>query len=195
MSQATLEAAPAPATMKVNSTATRLHHNAYVTRDMEATRHFYEDLIGMPLVATWCESDELFGKMRTYCHCFFGLTDGSALAFFQFADKADEAEFVPDMPSSPFIHIAVNVDPKTQREVEARVQTAGYAPPNFYVLEHGYCRSIYIKDPNGLILEMATDNPAAEPGASQRRAVAHQELKRWLSGDHHSNNTFRPHEA
>ena len=27
---------------------TRLHHNAYVTRDMEATRHFYEDLIGMP---------------------------------------------------------------------------------------------------------------------------------------------------
>ena len=43
---------------------TRLHHNAYVTRDMEATRHFYEDLIGMPLVATWCESDELFGKER-----------------------------------------------------------------------------------------------------------------------------------
>ena len=40
----------------------RLHHNAYVTRDMEATRHFYEDLIGMPLVATWCEADDLFGK-------------------------------------------------------------------------------------------------------------------------------------
>lgn len=41
---------------------TRLHHSAYVTSDMETTRHFYEDLIGMPLVATWCESDELFGK-------------------------------------------------------------------------------------------------------------------------------------
>ena len=43
---------------------TRLHHTAYVTKDLEATRHFYEDLIGMPLTATWCESDELFGKVR-----------------------------------------------------------------------------------------------------------------------------------
>src|SRR5690349_24522219 len=39
----------------------RLHHTAYVTRDLEATRAFYEDVIGLPLVATWCEIDELFG--------------------------------------------------------------------------------------------------------------------------------------
>ena len=50
----------------------RLHHNAYVTKDMEATRKFYEDVLGIPLVATWSESDELFGAMRTYVHCFFG---------------------------------------------------------------------------------------------------------------------------
>ena len=43
---------------------TRLHHNAYVSRDLEATRKFYEDLMGFPLVATWCEADELFGKER-----------------------------------------------------------------------------------------------------------------------------------
>ena len=29
----------------------RLHHTAYVTRDLEATRKFYEELIGLPLVA------------------------------------------------------------------------------------------------------------------------------------------------
>jgi catechol 2,3-dioxygenase-like lactoylglutathione lyase family enzyme len=46
----------------------RLHHTAYTSRDLEATRHFYEDIIGLPLVATWCEKDELFGKERTYCH-------------------------------------------------------------------------------------------------------------------------------
>ena len=65
----------------------RLHHTAYTSYDLEATRHFYEDIIGLPLVATWCESDELFGKERTYCHCFFGLGDGGALAFFQFAEQ------------------------------------------------------------------------------------------------------------
>ena len=63
----------------------RLHHTAYVSKNLEATRRFYEDLIGLPLVATWCESDLLFGEERTYCHCFFGMADGGALAFFQFA--------------------------------------------------------------------------------------------------------------
>jgi len=59
---------------------TRLHHTAYVAKDLEHTRRFYEDIIGLPLMATWCESDELFGEVRTYCHCFFGLEDGSALS-------------------------------------------------------------------------------------------------------------------
>jgi catechol 2,3-dioxygenase-like lactoylglutathione lyase family enzyme len=170
---------------------TRLHHNAYVTRDMEATRHFYEDLIGMPLVATWCEADELFGRERVYCHCFFGLADGSALAFFQFANPQDGALFGPKMPDSPFHHIAVNVDAETQALVEQRLKKAGLREPQFYVLEHGYCRSIYAQDPNGMILELTADNPEAAEGAELRRASAHQELKRWLAGDHHSNNTFR----
>ena len=51
----------------------RLHHTAYTTKDMEKTREFYEEVIGLPLVATWSESDELFGKVRTYCHCFLAL--------------------------------------------------------------------------------------------------------------------------
>jgi glyoxylase I family protein len=170
---------------------TRLHHNAYVTRDMEATRHFYEDLIGMPMVATWCEADELFGKERVYCHCFFGLADGSALAFFQFADQEDANLFGPAMPPSPFHHIAVNVDEETQKLVEERLKKAGFKEPDCSVLEHGYCRSIYVNDPNGMILEMTVDNPAAASGNEKRRATAHAELKRWLAGDHHSNNTFR----
>src|SRR5271170_8133153 len=76
----------------------RLHHTAYVTRDLEATRKFYEELIGLPLVATWCEVDELFGAERTYCHLFFALGDGGALAFFKFAKTEDEELFGPKMP-------------------------------------------------------------------------------------------------
>jgi catechol 2,3-dioxygenase-like lactoylglutathione lyase family enzyme len=158
---------------------------------MEATRHFYEDLVGMPLVATWCESDELFGKERTYCHCFFGLADGGALAFFQFADAGDQALFGPAMPPSPFHHIALNVDAATQAQVESRLKRAGLKEPNFYVLEHGYCRSIYATDPNGMILELTVDNPEAAKGNDLKRATAHSDLARWLKGDHHSNNTFR----
>ena len=169
----------------------RLHHNAYVTADMEATRHFYEDLIGMPMVATWCEADELFGKERVYCHCFFGLDDGSALAFFQFAHPEDQALFGPKMPASPFHHIALNCDAQTQDAVKARLERAGYREPNLYVLEHGYCKSLYAADPNGMILELTVDNPEAAVGAAARRASAHADLKRWLAGDHTSNNTWR----
>ena len=82
---------------------------------MEATRHFYEDLIGMPLTATWCEKDELFGKERTYCHCFFGLSDDSALAFFQFANKEDQDLFDPALTPSPFRHIAMKVSAEGHR--------------------------------------------------------------------------------
>ena len=172
---------------------TRLHHTAYVAKDLEKTRKFYEDIIGLPLMATWCESDELFGKVRTYCHCFFGLEDGSALAFFQFADPSDAAQFGPQMPETPFHHIALNVEAETQAAVGARLAAAGYREPATFVLEHGYCRSLYAVDPDGMIIELTCDAPdAVKPDLVQtRREKAHSELRRWLAGDHTSNNTYR----
>ena len=34
----------------IESVSTKLHHNAYVTRDMEAVRAFYEDILGFALL-------------------------------------------------------------------------------------------------------------------------------------------------
>jgi catechol-2,3-dioxygenase len=59
------------------------------------------------------------------------------------------------------------------------------------VLEHGYCRSVYVKDPNGMILEFTLDHPEADKISRERRTRAHQELQRWLAGNHQSNNTYR----
>ncbi len=87
---------------------TKLHHNAYVTRDMKAIRQFYEEVIGFPLVATWCEKAELFGKERTYMHCFFEIGHGECLAFFQFADEEDAKEFGPELAPSAFRHLAIS---------------------------------------------------------------------------------------
>jgi len=170
---------------------TRLHHTAYVSKDLERTRAFYEEVIGLPLVATYTEKDELFGKERVYAHCFFELADGSALAFFQFASPEDQAEFGPALPESPFIHVALNVDKDTQAEIEARIAKAGIAPPHTYVLEHGYCRSVYVKDPDGMILEFTHDAPDAAAADAERRATARGELARWLAGDWRNNNPYR----
>ena len=98
-----------------NARPSRLHHYAFLTKDQEATRAFYEDIIGLPLVATWSEADEIFGAHREYCHTFFALGDGSALAFFQFAEQADQEQFDPDFTPTPFRHIALNVTADVQR--------------------------------------------------------------------------------
>jgi catechol 2,3-dioxygenase-like lactoylglutathione lyase family enzyme len=172
---------------------TRLHHTAYVSRDLEKTRAFYEDVIGLPLVATWREADELFGALRTYCHCFFELEDGSALAFFQFVNETDQTLFGPAMPDTPFHHIALNVDAATQDAIAARIAKAGYTAPDTYVLEHGYCKSLYVKDPNGMIVELTCDAPQACEAdvVKARRDSARRTLAEWLAGNHTSTNTYR----
>ncbi len=169
----------------------RLHHHAFVTDDQEATRRFYEDVIGMPLVATWAESDVLFGAERTYCHTFFALADGSALAFFQFANPDDQKLFQTDINFTPFRHIALAVDQATQDAMKRRIAEAHYHEPDTFVLDHGYCVSLYITDPNGLLLEFTVDHPDVEQINEERRRRAKEDLARWLGGDHTSNNAYR----
>ncbi|MDA2954576.1 MAG: VOC family protein [Actinomycetota bacterium] len=168
-----------------------LHHNAFLTKDQEATRKFYEDLIGMPLVATWSEADELFGAVRVYSHTFFALGDGSGLTFFQFANKSDQDEFDHQLTPSPFRHIALNVTAELQNTIFDRLQKANWKPEGTYILEHGYCRSMYTEDPNGLLVEFTVDAPNADAIKEVRRASAHKDLKTWLAGDHTSNNNYR----
>jgi len=175
--------------MTTTPPAQRLHHTAYVTKDQEATRAFYEDILGFPLVATWSEVDELFGAERVYCHTFFGMADGSALAFFQFANKEDQDLFDPELLPSPFRHIALKVDADTQADLERRLDESGRE--GHFVLEHGYCRSLYAEDPNGMLVEFTVDAPGYNDINADRRADAHATLERWLAGDHTSNNNYR----
>lgn len=174
-----------------NLTPIRLHHNAYLTKDQEATRKFYEELVGLPLVATWSETDELFGAERIYSHTFYGLGDGSGLTFFQFANKADQDLFDPQLTPSPFRHIALYVTAELQNSIHDRLQKAGWKPEGTYVLEHGYCRSLYTEDPNGMLIEFTVDAPNADDISNIRKGSAHKDLQRWLDGDYTSNNVYR----
>lgn len=173
--------------MTVRNAAQRLHHHAYVVRDQEATRHFYEDLLGFPLVATWCEVESVRGKERTYVHTFFELDDRSALAFFQFADPADEEELLLDSGAS-LNHVALASTTEKQHELRTVLDAEGLG---HRTIDHGYCTSLYVSDPDGLTVEFTADAAnAAELDAWQRK-VARAELDRWLAGDHSPNNDIR----
>lgn len=170
----------------------RLHHHAYVVKDQEANRRFLEDLLGIPLVATWCEKAWRadLGREIEYCHTFFGLADGGALAFFQFADPEmyalTQAEAPPKVGSH--YHIALKVGDATYAELKARLERAG---EKFRETDHGYCKSIYTMTPDGMILEFTCDPPDVAQIEAIRRADAHSELARWLAGDRHVNNELR----
>ena len=61
--------------------------------------------------------------------------------------------------------------------------------------DHGYCRSMYVESPDGLITEFTADTPDAARIDAIRRADAHSELARWMAGDHRTNNDLRVRET
>ena len=171
----------------------RLHHQAFCVRDQEVTRQFIEDVLGIPLTATWCE--RVFraevGREVDYCHTFYEFADGGALAFFQFADEEayeKNRAIVQEVGGS--LHSAFKVSQQTFDELTARLK-AHNVPVR--VIDHGYCVSMYLKTPDDMKLEFTVDAPGAEAIAAMRRKDAHSELKRWLGGDRRTNNGDRPH--
>lgn len=172
----------------------RLHHHAFLAKDMEATRHFYEDILGMPLVGTWVERvNPVTGQPDNYVHTFFELNDGSCLAFFQFkSDSASEEQSVNGFSDiNPFAHhIALTVQGKdTVLAFKERLAKAGI--PAFET-DHGYCYSIYFHDPNGMQVELTTSVPESDELMAQSARTAHADLAQWLKEeDVASNNTHR----
>ena len=170
----------------------RLHHNAYVCANQERTRHFYEDIIGLPLVATWVEESEFPefpGKKVSFAHTFFGIGDGGALAFFEFADPEVAARYKA-LQQPFFVHLALAVSAATQDEIQRRFTAEGIPVRE---RDHGYCKSIYASDPDGLTVEFTADPANVAEIDAWQRATAHDSLKRWMAGDRTVNNGFRSH--
>jgi len=167
----------------------RLHHYAFTVRDQEANRKFWEDVIGIPLTATWCERayNGSIGREIEYCHTFYALADGGALAFFQYADE-EVYEALRALRPEQGQHFAMMVNQATYDEIAKRIKAAGLA---FRETDHGYCKSIYSASPDGLKVEFTIDHPDVEQINAMRLKDCHSELKRWLAGDHRPNNEDR----
>jgi glyoxylase I family protein len=167
----------------------RMHHVAYVVRDQGATREFYEEVLGFPLVATWAEVGPFPGfgdRQLEYCHTFFGLPDGSALSFFAFAD---EDAYRALRNRNGMAHIALHVTPDAQRQMRERLESSECQT---LFVDHGYVQSLYVEDPDHLQVEFTAEPPSAPAIATWQHEIAHDTLTRWLNGDHTPNNDARP---
>ena len=170
---------PAPtATLPAPAAIQQLHHYAYKARDAEETRHFYEDILGLPLYHI-IQSDYVpsTGEYCPYTHFFFRLQDGSFIAFF---DLGDDVKPEPS-PNTPLWvnHIAFRVNTVQELEdTKARLQAHGVEVLG--VTDHHIFKSIYFFDPNGIRLELAAQ-VANEEQMAKDRTVAHGRLKEWTA--------------
>lgn len=133
--------------------ATRSHHFAYATNDQEATRRFYEDIIGLPLLATCVEEQYTVGEWAEICQSFYGLGDNGALAFVTFSDPEKQAAWCTSQHSM-FVRISLAVDRSTRDGIVGRLQEARRG---MFSVDEGGCSSLYVRDPNGLLLEVTVD--------------------------------------
>jgi glyoxylase I family protein len=155
-----------------------LHHWAYKCRDAEETRHFYEDVLGLPL-AHVIKADNVpsTGEHCPYVHIFFQMDDGSYMAFFDLGDDQG-ADPSPNTPAW-VNHIALRMN--SVEEVEAaKVRLEANGIDVVGVTDHKFIKSIYFFDPNGYRLEL-THELASEYAdyIEKKHAAAHDELAAW----------------
>lgn len=169
----------------------RLHHFAIGTSDMAKTKAFYTGLLGLKHSQTWKEEFPDPTGPRHYMHCFFELGDGSALAFFQFAKGERRAP--EKLPREVFDH-HIALDVETKEEMLAIKKRYEEAKQPCSLIDHGYCWSLYTRDPNGMLVEIAVNPPGSEKIFEEKAKTADKELKEWLSGDYTVNNNERSYE-
>jgi glyoxylase I family protein len=156
----------------------QLHHYAYRAKDAEETRHFYEDILGLPLYHI-IQSDHVpsTGEYCPYTHFFFRLQDGSFIAFF---DLGDDEAALPS-PNTPLWvnHISFRVDSQQALlDMKARLEANGVEVLG--VTDHHIFHSIYFFDPNGVRLEL-TAQLADEFQMLQESKTAHARLGEWTA--------------
>jgi glyoxylase I family protein len=153
-----------------------IHHQAYACWDSEETRHFYEDILEMPLIATVVIEDPLHTDGSGFCHTFFEIGDGDTLAFFERMSLVHPKHF--NTRSASHRHVAFEVEGDvTVQQFKRKLDAAGVANT---LKNLGTSLSLRFNDPNGLILEFTTKVLRSLEYERTSRSFAHSELQRWL---------------
>ena len=150
-----------------------LYHNAYLCRDSEETRKFYEDFLDLPLVNAFEISETATGREARLLHSFYQMADGSCLAFFEAPDRPFEFKVQHDYD----LHVALEV-PLVDLELwKSKAKAAGVDVRG--VANHRMIDSIYLRDPNGYVIELTGKRAAHDELMDPSKNDARLHLARW----------------
>ncbi|WP_329043020.1 VOC family protein [Streptomyces sp. NBC_00178] len=136
----------APAADRPKTAARGIHHAAFICRDVEETILFYRDIMGFPLV-------ELF-ENRDYAgstHFFMDVGNGNLLAFFDFPGHPhpDYAEAIGGIH-----HLCLSVTEENFATIVGRLREHDI---EFMEIKGDHGLNLFVADPNGLRIELATE--------------------------------------
>jgi catechol-2,3-dioxygenase len=157
-----------------------LHHNAYRCRDSEETRQFYEDFLGLPLINAFEIAETKSGRRTKVLHSFYGMRDGSALAFFEDPSRPFDFKEQHDYD----LHIALEVEQSALPQMVEKAKSCGKECRG--IADHQFIDSIYLRDPNGYVIELTAKRPDHDAQIRQARKVAHESLDAWQRDKHAS---------
>ena len=144
------------------------HHVAIATRDLTATHAFYTEVMGFELAKVEAAPAPEGGWAR---HCFYDTGNGECLAVWDVHDDpAVSADFDPSISRGLGLpswtnHLAFAArDLDSLDAVQARWLDHGY---DVLRIDHGWCTSIYVDDPNGIAVEFCCTTKAFTPADRQ----------------------------
>jgi len=124
-----------------------VHHLTFVGSNRQAIIDFYQGVLGMPLVFEQPNLD-----VPEENHLYFDAGDGRLITFFVRPTRANDPAPNPQGIGN-LHHIAFTVSRATYTQVAARLNELGI--DNTGPIDRGFMDSIYFRDPNGQLLEMA----------------------------------------
>jgi glyoxylase I family protein len=127
---------------------TGLHHVTLICRDLERTTAFYRDLLGLTLVSEERNEDDPEAR-----HFWFGDGNGTPGTLVSFLEYPSLPQGVVGAGSTH--HLALAVD-SAEEQVAWRDWLRSHGVECTDVFERGRFRSIYLRDPDGHIIEIAT---------------------------------------
>ncbi len=153
-----------------------LHHITIVGSTKQSALDFWQGLLGMPFIF---EQPNL-GKPDEN-HLYFEPGDGRLLTVFTDESRQDAGRPAP-REIGCVEHIAFNVSRATFTQIPARLRERGV---EFLQRDRGFMDSIYLKDPNGLKVELACYKFETPEGFRAADVLIAAHRIRVERGDHH----------
>ena len=128
-----------------------LHHLTLISGDLERTVAFYRDLLGLAIISDGPSDDDPGTR-----HVWFGAGDGAPGMLISFMEYPELSKGVVGVGSTH--HFALIVDSAEEQEAW-RDYLREHGVECTDVFDRGSFRSIYLRDPDGHIVEIATRGP------------------------------------